>query len=71
MEGLEITGHIRTAEAALEAAKQGLVQEITSYPGPVSGCDEQYNHLLSQRNRVNAALAALGREERIPTPRNP
>ena len=62
---------IRMAEAALEAARQRLSNEIASYPGPIAGCDEQFNHLLAQRNRVSAALAALAVEVRIPTPRAP
>ncbi len=63
--------YIRTAEAALEAARQRLADEITSYPAPISGCDAQFNHLLAERARVNAALAALALEVRIPTPRAP
>ncbi len=63
--------HIRTAEAALEAARRHIADEITSYPGPISGCDAQFNHLLAERARVGAALAALALEVRIPTPRAP
>jgi len=63
--------HIRAAEAALEAARRRLADEITSYPGPIAGCDAQFNHLLAQRTRVNAALAALALEVRVPTPRAP
>ena len=63
--------HIRTAEAALEAARRRLADEITRYPGPIAGCDDQFNHLLAQRSRVNAELAALALEVKVPTPRAP
>ena len=55
--------HIRAAEAALEAARRRLADEIAGYPGPIAGCDAQFNHLLAERDRVNAALAALARGE--------
>lgn len=43
--------------AQLEAVKA----EIASYPGPVAGCDAQFNHLLEERQRL---LDALSQEER-------
>ena len=58
-----IDEQIHTAAAALEAARRRLAQEISSYPGPIAGCDAQFNHLLAQRDRVNAALTALSRED--------
>ena len=62
---------IIAARAELQAARQSLVQEISSYPTPISGCDAQFNHLLSQRQTVEAALGVLGRDVFIPTPRMP
>ncbi len=51
--------HIRAAETALQDAWRRLSAEINSYPPPVAGCDAQFNHLLAQREKVNAALTAL------------
>lgn len=56
--------HLIEARAALDA-------ELRAYPTPVAGCDAQYNHLLAERRRVQAALAALERPVHIPTPRTP
>lgn len=62
-ESLGFGEHIRAAHAALEAARRRLADEIAGYPGPIAGCDAQFNHLLAERDRVNAALAALVRGE--------
>lgn len=35
---------------SLEAAKRLIAEEIRDYPTPVSGCDAQYNQLLSRRS---------------------
>ena len=63
--------NLASARRALETARAGLDTEIRSYPTPISGCDAQFNHLLAERRRVNKALAALGEEIHIPTPRAP
>lgn len=55
----------------LAAAISDLDEEIRTYPGPISGCDAQYNHLLAERRRGRTALAALKAEIHIPTPRAP
>lgn len=68
---LDRTTPTSRARAALEAARAELDHEIRSYPTPISGCDAQYNHLLAERRRVHAALAALAAEVHIPTPRAP
>lgn len=54
---------------SLEAAKRLIAEEIRDYPTPVSGCDAQYNHLLSRRSQVSKALDALRQEVFVPTPR--
>ncbi len=55
----------------LRAAQTKLAAEIAAYPTPISGCDAQFNHLLAERQRITAALGALGGEVFIPTPRTP
>ena len=59
------------AETALRDARHQLDAEISAYPGPISGCDAQFNHLLAERRRLARALNALGAEVFIPTPRLP
>ena len=62
---------LREARAALAAALRDTKEEISRYPGPISGCDAQFNHLLDCRRRLERSLAALSRPEFIPTPRQP
>lgn len=62
---------IAAAETALLEAREALMAEISAYPTPISGCDAQFNGLLSDRGRVNAALNALNVPVFIPTPRSP
>lgn len=50
---------LASAQKHLIAAKKLLASEIRSYPAPIAGCDAQFNHLLEQRSKVTAALAAL------------
>jgi len=57
------------ALAQLQVAQALLTQEITKYPTPISGCDAQFNHLLSDRKRISKATQALNDIPFIPTPR--
>ncbi len=66
-----VTNLIMRAEECLSAAVHDLTQEMRTYPTPISGCDSQYNHLIAQRNRVQAALAALADTPFVATPRTP
>jgi len=43
--------------------------EINEYPTPIAGCDAQFNHLLAERTKVDAALRKLQQDVFIPTPR--
>ncbi len=45
----------------LEARRRSINNEIASYPGPITGCDAQFNHLLEERGGVNAELGRLER----------
>ena len=62
---------IDRARTALLEARADLAAEISAYPTPISGCDAQFNHLLAERQRIAAALSALGRDVFVPTPRMP
>lgn len=59
------------AEAALHRARRALDREIADYPTPIAGCDAQFNHLLAERRRLSGAIAELGQEVFVPTPRWP
>ncbi|MBL4600033.1 MAG: hypothetical protein JKX93_13775 [Rhizobiaceae bacterium] len=62
--------HLTSALLHLQNAKRVLSEEITHYPTPISGCDAQFNHLLSERQKVSEAICALEAQPFIPTPRN-
>jgi hypothetical protein len=53
----------------LQTARSSLLSEIADYPTPISGCDAQFNHLLSDRTRIAQALQALESCPFVPTPR--
>ena len=61
----------RPVTTDLRRLRAEVAAEITGYPTPIAGCDAQFNHLLAQRVRLDAALAALARDVHIPTPRSP
>ncbi len=54
-----------TARARLEAERERIREEISSYPAPIAGCDEQFNYLLERRAQVRRELARLVAEERL------
>ncbi len=65
-----------TYEMALSQAKDKLREadlilrdELQAYPTPVSGCDAQYSHLISQRGAISQALAALETPPFVASPR--
>ncbi len=43
----------------LEAQRAALNEEISSYPGPIAGCDAQFNHLLEERRGINRDMKRL------------
>jgi hypothetical protein len=67
----DISECITLAKAELQAARQKLAAEISGYTMPIAGCDAQFNHLLAQRHKVNAALEALNADHHVATPRQP
>jgi len=46
-------------EAHLEAERRRILQAIQNYPTPIAGCDQQFNHLLAERDAIGAELARL------------
>ena len=67
--GDQVSDCVDAATTGLRRALTLLGGEIRSYPTPVAGCDEQYNHLLGERQKIIDALAALERPAFVPTPR--
>ncbi len=57
------------ARQELKLAQAALRRNMAEYPTPIAGCDEQFNHLLDQSERVRNALAALEVPHFVPTPR--
>lgn len=55
----------------LERARALINEEIRLYPTPNSGCDAQFNHLITERRRIGNALNALQSDVFVPTPRTP
>ena len=53
----------------LRTAKVLLGLEIANYPTPISGCDAQFNHLLSDRKRISNTIRAFEHQPFIPTSR--
>lgn len=49
--------------ARLEAERKRIAVQIAGYPPPIPACDAQFNHLLERRERIQNALALLGRLE--------
>jgi len=47
------------ARSDLEAELTRIKDEIAAYPGPIAGCDAQFNHLLAERQRLLEALRDL------------
>lgn len=45
--------------AELERRRLALAEEIRNYPTPIAGCDQHFNWLLEQQQRVRAQLQQL------------
>ena len=46
-------------EDHLESARRSILAEIRNYPPPIAACDQQFNYLLEQRDRVARELSRL------------
>lgn len=45
--------------AELERKRLALAEEIRNYPTPIAGCDQHFNWLLEQEQRVRAQIQRL------------
>jgi len=46
-------------QAHLEHAKRQVYAQIESYPSPITGCDQQFDRLMEQRDALSRELARL------------
>ena len=46
-------------ENHLGSARRSILAEIRNYPPPIAACDQQFNHLLEQRDRIARELSRL------------
>lgn len=53
-----------TIRKRLEDERYRIVREIGQYPTPIPACDQDYNHMLAERERVNEELARLDEAEK-------
>jgi hypothetical protein len=52
-------------EDHLEGARSAILAEIRNYPPPIAACDQQFNDLLEQRDRIadeQSRLASIRRD---------
>lgn len=43
----------------LQKAKKLILEEIRNYPRPIAGCDQQFNYLLEERDRISGELSRI------------
>ena len=44
---------------AIAAQLETIYEQIKKYPTPIAGCDEQFNFLLEERDRLQNLLASV------------
>lgn len=60
---------VSDAREALYEARRIILAELKAYPTPISGCDQQYIHLLADRTRISNAIQSLRNHPFVATPR--
>ena len=50
---------LESARQLLTIQKERIHELLRNYPTPVAGCDDQFNYLLEERDRIAQELAAL------------
>ena len=43
----------------ITARLDAIYEQIKTYPTPIAGCDEQFNFLLAERNRLREMIEQL------------
>ena len=52
-------------EQAIIDSLQSVREQLKGYPTPIAGCDEQFNFLLSERDRLTLELTELRQSREI------
>ena len=50
---------LKTLRSRMQAEKERIQREISSYPTPIAGCDQQFNYLLERRTLIRREWARL------------
>ncbi|MCI4666221.1 MAG: hypothetical protein MRY74_16030 [Neomegalonema sp.] len=53
--------------ARLQCELEAVKDEISAYPGPIAGCDAQFNYLLARRETLLRAISELPASQRDQT----
>ena len=46
----------RTEKQEISARLDAIYEQIKTYPTPITGCDEQFDYLLEERNRLREMI---------------
>ena len=50
---------LRIEKQEIAARLDTIYEKIKSYPTPIAGCDEQFNFLLAERDRLREMIERL------------
>ncbi len=59
----QLTDEHTEKRLALERERDRVFERIRSYPSPITACDEQFDSLLEERDRIARELARVRRAE--------
>ena len=51
--------NIMIEKQEITARLDAIYEQIKTYPTPIAGCDEQFNYLLEERNRLQEMIEQL------------
>ena len=51
--------NIMIEKQEITARLDAIYGQIMTYPTPIAGCDEQFNYLLEERNRLREMIEQL------------
>ena len=54
---------LERSRLALERERDAIFERIRNYPSPITACDEQFNYLLEERDRIGRELARARQAE--------
>ena len=63
VEGTALELERQALHSRLQAENRRIQSEISRYPTPIAGCDQQFNYLLERRTQIQCELARLAEAE--------